>query len=98
MSLRLGKVITAIQRIKPDIQEEACKVALSNDKATGVQTLLVAREDEIDIVRFEIRGRLDDAVRRHDGDVFEHERLESGLVEEVGADGGVMVHDQGVRA
>lgn len=81
--LRPSKVIAPIQRIKPDIQEEARKLPLSNEKAPRAQVIIVRGEDQIDVFGAQMRIRLDDAIGRHDGDILEHHRLQATLVEDM---------------
>ena len=76
MDLSLHKIITAVQRLEPDIQEEPRKVAVPQDKATRTEILAILRQDEVDILLLQLRECLDDAVRRHDRDILQYQRLE----------------------
>lgn len=98
MSLGLCKVILAEQRIEPEIEEEPCKLALLDHKAAGAQILTVCTEDQIDVMGFQMRKGLDDAVRWHDGNILEHHRLETTFIKKLGLERLARVHYQGVRA
>lgn len=98
MRLRLRKHITPIQRIKPEIQKEAREVALAEHKAAGADILVILSHDEVNVICLEMRECPNDAIRRHHGEILEHQRLEAGLVKQMGLEGFRGVHDEGVRA
>lgn len=81
--LRFLKVILPIQRIEPHIKEESRKVALSKHKASGVQVLVIRADYKVDILWLQVRESLDNAVRRHNGNVLEHQRLKAILVKDM---------------
>lgn len=98
MCLSLCEIVIAIQRIEPQIQEKARKVAIPKYKAARVQILAVLRQDQVDILLFHVREGPDDAIRRHDGDIFQHQGSEATLIEEVGLERAGRVHYKRVRA
>jgi hypothetical protein len=83
MDLRLGKIIIAIQRIKPDIKEEARKLPVPKDKAPRVKILFILRDYQIDIFLLEMGECFDDAIGRDDGYILQHQRVQPAFLDEV---------------
>lgn len=98
MNLGLGKFIGAEQRVEPEVQEEARKVAVLEHETTRAEVLAVLRQDEIDILPLQMRECLDDAVRRHDRDILQHQRLETASFKQMRFEGLGRVHDECMRA
>lgn len=69
-----------------------------DNEAPGTQILRVLGKDEIDIVTLQMGKGLDHTVRRHDGDVLQHQRFEPLVVRDMRREGNPRVHDQGVWA
>lgn len=97
MTLGLLKVIIPIQRIEPAIQKKARPLPLPHDKTPLAQRLGVLRQDQVDLVALQMAEGPDDAVRRHDGLVFEHEAFEPLRGEDMLVQRERRIHDQGVR-
>lgn len=77
-SMCLGslEVVGSVEWVEPGIQEELCPLAVPQNKASGRHALLVLRQHKVHVVSLEVRERLDDAVRRNDRSVLNHEFLE----------------------
>lgn len=78
--LSLLKVVAAVERVVPRVQEELCPLALAHDECAGTQALVVLRQDQVDVFGAAGVECADYAVGRDDGLVGNHERLEAGLV------------------
>ena len=91
------KIIAAIERVEPGVQEELCPFAPPYHKAPLTETLPILRKDQIDLVAFKVCERPNDAVRRDHGFIPQHQRFEALLVHDVRGEGDFWVHDQAVR-
>ena len=96
MSFCFLKIIAAIERVEPRVQEELRPFAPPYYKATLTETFSILREDQIDLVAFEVCECSDDAVRRDHGLIPQHQRFEALLVHDVRGEGEFRVHDQAV--
>ena len=71
MSLSIHKRIIPIQRIKPKIKKEPCKIAAPQNKAAGAQIVPILGDDEVDVGGGVQMGEgLDDALGDY-GDAFQ---------------------------
>lgn len=93
MRLRLLKIITPIQRIKPRIQEELRPVPVLEHKTPRTQSLSVLRQHQIDSIAVQVSECFDHAVGRDDGIITQHELFEHFGREEVCAEVEGGVHD-----
>lgn len=73
MRLGLCKSITAKQRIKPEIEEIASKIAILENEAARTEILTIPSNNQIYIFLLEMRECFDNAVWWDDGYVLHHE-------------------------
>ena len=76
MRFRFLEIVTSIERIEPGVDEELGPITVPQDKAAGRKSFLVLCEDKVHIFPLQMRERLDDAVGRDDGVVFNHDVLQ----------------------
>ena len=96
MSFCFLKIIAAIERVEPRVQEELRPFAPPYHKAALTETLSILREDQIDLVALKVCERSDDAVGRDHGLIPQHQRFEALFVHDVRGEGDFRVHDQAV--
>jgi len=94
MRLGLLKVVAAVERVEPRLEEEAGPLAVLEHPAARRQAVLVLREEELDVAAAEMAKSLNDAIGRHDGIVLNHPLVQLGRVHNVGLDGAFGVHDE----
>ena len=95
VALGFLEIVAAVQRVEPGVQEELGPLGVADQQAAAREALAVLREDEVDALAFEVREGLDDAVRRHDGLVGDHEGFEFGGLQDYAGEGFAGVHDEG---
>lgn len=97
VSLCLHEGVGAIQRIEPEIKEEACKITPLQDETTRAQIFSVLGYNKVDIVALYMRKRLNDSVR-HDGYVFPYQGFQTFAIKNMRFEGYAWVHDESMRA
>ena|SRR6266536_1676822 len=96
MCIRLLKIVRAVQRIKPSVEEEFTPISSSNDETAWRQPLSVLREHEIDLVSFQMWEGLDNAVWWDNRLILEHLALQTLWGHNVAFNRQVWIHDQRV--
>lgn len=96
MSLGLLEIVASVQRIHPRLKQELAPLAVPNHHAAGDQTRAVLADNEIDLIWPQVRKRLDNAIRRHNRVVLDHQALESLPIQQLVLQRLVHVHDVGV--
>lgn len=97
MCLGLLKIITPINRIKPRLQQKPRPLRIAQHKTRRSQPFFILREHKVDVLPAQVRKSLDNTIRRHDGVVDEHGRLELGGAHHVLLDGQLRIHDERVH-
>src|SRR5690606_12962837 len=96
MRLRMFKIMTPVQRIKPRIKKESGPFGPLDDETTRCQALRILSDDQVHIFFLQVAKGLNDAIRWHDWNVLQHERFQALLLENMRFEREGGVHDQGV--
>lgn len=96
MSIRALEVIRAVQWIEPSVQQELRPIALAKEKARRCQSVLVLRQNEVDLLAPEMLEGSDDTFWRNDRLPSKHCLVQHLWLHDLLLDGDGWVHDQGV--
>lgn len=96
MSLGTLEVIRAVQRIEPRIKQEFRPIALTEHKTSRAQSMLVLRQNEVDLFALQVLESGNNTVRWNNRLPPKHCLLQLAWLHDVLLNGDAWVHDQGV--
>lgn len=96
--VRLGflEVVASIERVVPAVEEKLGPLAVSDNEAFCRHAFEILGDHDINILRLEVRIRLDDAIRKGDRLVANHQVLKLVRSHDIFMDRNARVHDEGV--
>lgn len=96
MGFRTLEVIRTVQRIEPSIQQEPCPIALAEHETACAQSMLVLRQDEVDLLALQVLEGGDNTFWWNDRLSSLHCLVQLLWLHDILLDGDRRVHDQGV--
>lgn len=96
MSLSLLEIVASVERVHPRLNKELGPVTIADEKTVYHKPGFVLADDKGSLVSFQVSKSLDNAVRRYDGLVPDHQPLQLRRVRQLVLQGHVQLHDVGI--